>query len=392
MHVLIIPSWYPEFKGDNFGGFFREQAISLKKSGVDVGIIYPNIKSVKKFTPLKHKTYDTFFYEDNGVNVFQCNSYNWMPKNQKVSTHLWAFFGMLLFEKYKKKYGLPDVIHVQSMLNGCLLARNIKAKFNIPFIVTEHSSDFIRGRHADRITKWALSLTKKASYRLAVSNSQVEYLTSKSIDLTWDFLPNIVNQKFLDSTVKKNERYNFIHVASLNRNKGTALLIDAFASSFKDKPDVTLTVCGDGPEMPNIQKQIEDYGIESQVYLRGHLSRELVLQEMCMSSSLVVSSYYETFSIVCIEALAVGIPVVATKCGGPESIITAENGLIVEKGCRIALAKGMVNIFEQRQRYDPKKLKEDCNKRFGEVAVIERLKVIMKQSIDENKASKIDKL
>ena len=120
MHVLIIPSWYPRFKGDNFGGFFREQAIALKRSGVDVGVIYPNIKSMKKFIPGRNKPYNTFFYKDHDVIIFQCDSYNWIPRHQKLSTALWSFLGMILFKKYIKKHGLPDVIHVQSMLNGCL--------------------------------------------------------------------------------------------------------------------------------------------------------------------------------------------------------------------------------------------------------------------------------
>ena len=389
MHVLIIPSWYPRFKGDNFGGFFREQAIALKRSGVDVGVIYPNIKSMKKFIPGRNKPYNTFFYKDHDVIIFQCDSYNWIPRHQKLSTALWSFLGMILFKKYIKKHGLPDVIHVQSMLNGCLLAKNIKAKFNIPFIVTEHSSSFIRQRHTDKITNWALSLTKNASYRLAVSKSQVEYLAGKSTDLTWKFLPNIVNQTFLDSSIGQIKGYNFIHIASLDRNKGTALLIDAFASRFKGRQGVTLTICGDGPEKANIQSQIKGHGIGRQVHLRGQLSREQILQEMRIASSLVVASYYETFSIACIEALAVGIPVVATKCGGPESIITPKNGLLVAKGCRAALADGMTAIFDNKEKFDPEKIKQECKKTFGEVVIISKLKAIMQRSIDENTSREV---
>ena len=46
LHVLIIPSWYPEHKDHYMGSFFREQAIGIYKNGCKVGIIYPELKSL----------------------------------------------------------------------------------------------------------------------------------------------------------------------------------------------------------------------------------------------------------------------------------------------------------------------------------------------------------
>ena len=46
LHILIIPSWYPEFEGDYVGSFFREQAIGISRQNCKVGIIYPELKSL----------------------------------------------------------------------------------------------------------------------------------------------------------------------------------------------------------------------------------------------------------------------------------------------------------------------------------------------------------
>ena len=49
MHVLIIPSWYPEYPEDVRGCFFREQALALQKYGCKVGVIYPQLRSLKNW-------------------------------------------------------------------------------------------------------------------------------------------------------------------------------------------------------------------------------------------------------------------------------------------------------------------------------------------------------
>ena len=48
MHVLIIPSWYPEHSEDVGGGFFREQALALQTHGCKVGVIYPQLRPLSR--------------------------------------------------------------------------------------------------------------------------------------------------------------------------------------------------------------------------------------------------------------------------------------------------------------------------------------------------------
>lgn len=383
MHVLIIPSWYPRIKGDNFGSFFREQAIALNNQGVKVGVIYPNIQSINKIRFAGFSFYKEFSYNDCGVNVLQCNTFNWTPKIQKTSSYLWAAWGMRLFKQYISKYGMPDIVQAQSMLNACILAKQLKSKYNIPYIVTEHSSAFIRGRFSPSELKWALSFTNEASHRFAVSQAQVDFLSSKSAELKWSYLPNIVNRAFLESEPSNTVNYNFIHVANLDKNKGTALVLEAFANEFKGDSNVFLTVCGDGPERELLEVLVQQFNLSDQVTFTGVLSRDEVLEQMKRASSLIVSSYFETFSIVCIEALAIGIPVVATRCGGPESIINSLNGLLVDKGCSSSLSEGMRKIYSEKHRFKSELIKKDCATRFSEDAVVNKLKEVMLNIVSE---------
>ena len=109
------------------------------------------------------------------------------------------------------------------------------------------------------------------------------------------------------------------------------MLIRAFSKAFKDQPKVNLTIVGDGPEYNNLNNLIKTLKMEKQISLYGSANREEVKMLLQKSDAFVFSSQYETFGVVLIEAMACGLPVVATKCGGPESIIDSDKvGLLSE--------------------------------------------------------------
>ena len=77
LHVLIIPSWYPEHKDHYMGSFFREQAIGIYKNGCKVGIIYPELKSLRNTLDIRLIP-RILSFEDNGVNTIKLRWSNWM--------------------------------------------------------------------------------------------------------------------------------------------------------------------------------------------------------------------------------------------------------------------------------------------------------------------------
>ena len=71
--------------------------------------------------------------------------------------------------------------------------------------------------------------------------------------------------------------------------------------------------------------------LEQRVRLLGALSREQARDELRGCDCFVLPSRHESFGVVLAEATACGRPVISTRCGGPESIVTKENGILVEK-------------------------------------------------------------
>lgn len=382
MHILIIPSWYPLFKGDIGGSFFREQAIALKKSGHKVGVIYPQIRSVLDIKGIFTKPFGHRAENDNGVETFRWYSINPFPKLPELSRRYWVSCGLRLFDLYVKKYGKPNIIHVHSLLNAGYLAQLIYEKYDIPYVVTEHSSAFSRNLISEDVIYSLKSVVLHAKGCIAVSRIFSEYLEGKFPSSVWQYIPNIVNDSFFENGeevfINQAEKKRIISICSLNKNKNTALLIKAFSQVLLqlENDAVELVIGGDGEERHNLNILVKELKLENNVKFLGTLSRNQVKEEIKKSSLFVVSSKYETFGVVAIEALALGKPVVATKCGGPESIITSDVGILVENDSVSDLAKGILHVCTHLENYDAQRLKNYCFNNFSEIKVIDKLNEI----------------
>ena len=119
--------------------------------------------------------------------------------------------------------------------------------------------------------------------------------------------------------------------------KNFPALIRAFA---KVKPmDARLRILGEGPEMNAIRKEIERLGLQARVDLLGYQPQPWVHYEE--ARCFVLPSAKEPFGLVLVEALAHGLPVIATDCHGPREILTEGIGTIVAQGDEDAMAQAM---------------------------------------------------
>ena len=91
------------------------------------------------------------------------------------------------------------------------------------------------------------------------------------------------------------------------------------------------------------------------------------------SNVFVLSSHSETFSVVCIEAMALGLPVIATACGGPEEFVTDEVGVLVKTSDVDALALAMNEMYENSHKYNRIKIADFCKSNFAPKVIAEKL-------------------
>lgn len=375
LHILVIPSWYPRFDGDIGGSFFREQALALQKTGHQVGVIYPQFRSIKDVKGVYSKPYGVQYINDNGLPTYKFHHLA-IPKLNKIQRERWVRYGLQLFHKYIEKFGMPDIIHIHSLNPAGFLALEIKSKYGIPFIVTEHSSAFARGLISKSNINYLNKVVKASSHNIAVSQNFTTLLNDIFQVNNWSHIPNIVNSDFIDfdsnSHHSKNE-FIYLSICFLTKIKAIDNLIHAFALIHGKTPNAILRIGGDGIEKERLEVIAKELNLEDKVQFLGNLSRLEVKLEMAKSSVFVLPSRYETFGVVLIEALALGLPVIATKCGGPESIINDNVGTLVEVDSIEELSEAMLNAYIDYDKYKSKDIRQYCIDNFSEEAVTSKL-------------------
>jgi glycosyltransferase involved in cell wall biosynthesis len=112
--------------------------------------------------------------------------------------------------------------------------------------------------------------------------------------------------------------------------------------------------------------------MSDRVIFRGRLSRTEMQNEMQAANCFVLPSRYEAFGVVLIEAMATGLPVIATRSGGPESIVTPVNGLLVDPENADQLSRAMEHIMIHIGEYQEEKIREGTLQKFGNTSVMEQ--------------------
>jgi glycosyltransferase involved in cell wall biosynthesis len=118
-------------------------------------------------------------------------------------------------------------------------------------------------------------------------------------------------------------------VGRLSPEKGQAGLLEAFASVRTKHPKASLVLAGDGPDRTNLGAIAKDLGIGDAVTFVGRLTEEDALAEIARSDVLVLPSFMEGLPIVLMEAMAIGVPVIASRIAGiPELVEDGKTGLL----------------------------------------------------------------
>jgi glycosyltransferase involved in cell wall biosynthesis len=380
-HVLVIPSWYLARPGDINGSFFREQALALHRHGCKLGVIYPQLRSMRQWRGLAGGDNGPRREFDQGMPVLRSPGVNPFPLLHRAACAWWVRHGLKLYRQYVAEFGRPDVVHAHSALYGGALARQLWLREGVPYVLTEHSSMYPRNRVSPAQARIAREVARDARRRFAVSASFGGFLEGYfGADVgSWEVMPNIVDASFGERALgaaATDDNFAFLTVGGLNENKNIHGLFEAFARGFANEPRVHLRIGGHGPERARLEKLALQLGIADRVSFLGALTREQVAEELARAQALVHPSRYETFGVVIVEALAMGRPVVATRCGGPDGIITARDGLLVPVDDVDALADAMRELRARIDRYDAAAIRQSCLERFGEAAMVARLRAV----------------
>jgi glycosyltransferase involved in cell wall biosynthesis len=141
-----------------------------------------------------------------------------------------------------------------------------------------------------------------------------------------------------------------LNVGRLHPQKGQDVLIDAFARARRQVPQLVLVLVGEGRFREGLEEKARAAGLAAAVQLRGALRD--VTPYYKMADIFVFPSRYEAFGIALLEAMAAGLPVVASKTGGIPELVTEEAGLLVSVGDVHGLATALTSLATDPVRRD----------------------------------------
>lgn len=387
MRVCIVPSWYPTPDQPLSGVFFREQAQALARAGFTVGVVAPYFRAARHA-----RAYWTSgprgvrITDDAGMPTYQDFHLN-IPLADAVNARRWVRSGLALFERYVAEHGMPDLVHAHSAAMGGVCAAAIQQRWGVPFVLTGHSSAYARGALDAREVALARAASASASARIVVSpalGASVEAVLGEAAN-PWVWVPNMVDARFFALPLAEragaratdpDRPFTFLCIGGLHPAKGHADLIEAFAAAFPGDSRTRLRLGGEGPQRSVLESRIAALGMGRHIELLGALTREDVARELLAADAFVLPSHIETFGVVLAEALACGLPVIATRSGGPQSIVTDADGLLVPPADAPALADALRTMREQSARYDSADIRARTLARFGEDAVVSHLAAI----------------
>lgn len=365
MKIAIISRGKPTSNYPLNGIFEFDQAKALAKKGIDVSFIAIDFRIW-----LDKRKYGLFQYSCEGVQVFELS----IPINvYRRAIPILQQLLLIPFRAMLKSFGKPDVVHAH-FYSIAAIASILKKKYGIPFIITEHSSKL--NKPAEQISnldkKLAIKAYENTDQIICVSEA-LRHNIKNNFQHESIVIPNMVDNEsfyFFQNNNKNNKPFIFVSVGNLKPIKDFDKLIEAFS---RVKGDARLIIIGEGPERERLENLIDKLHLTSQVKLMGQLNRSEINKIYQESHVFVLPSQSETFGVSYIEAMYAGLPVIATRCGGPESFVEESNGIMVPVGDISLLANAMNEMRHQYKNYDPRQISESTMRRFSPSCIAEQI-------------------
>jgi glycosyltransferase involved in cell wall biosynthesis len=272
---------------------------------------------------------------------------------------------------------------------------------NVKFITLEHSSFYLRITNKldklDLIKKFLLFFIKRtvllSNGIICVSESLKESMKKLGFNNKFYVIPNVVFEGFENIKIKQSFEDNIIKIISVfNLNDKTknisGLLIgfkkflDTYKKEFKDK-DIILDIYGDGKDKRKLTNLASELNLlNKNVFFKGVIDNKVLKDLMSNYDFFVMFSRVETFSVVTLEAMLCGLPVIATKCGGPEEYLKPEYGILIDKEDIEQLVNAFYFMCKNYKNFDREKISEFVKENYSYSKISNKFKELYQEILN----------
>ena len=326
MNVLLFSCWYPSKYNPINGIFIREHAKSIKTTNVHIKVL----ALLCVFDNVFYNKESEVIIDEDGIEThliyLKSRYYKWLYVNipfQYLSA--WKYFRKNIYSSFQ-----PDIIHSNIIYPSGIIGYFLSKKLNKPHIITEHWSKLDQF-----FSKNIYSFFGKMAYDKAASISVVsEFLKKRvekhTVNRNICRVPNVLNNSFGYKQKQIHpDTIVFSAIATWQKPKLPFLMMEAveLLQQSQDK-QIEFILVGDGPLLDEMKHVASGYN--TKIRFTGNLDRKEIALVLERSDFFLHASEIETFSLVVIEALATGTPVIASNVGGIPELINMDNGLLCE--------------------------------------------------------------
>jgi len=351
MKVCMLTTSFPRSEEDYSGIFILRLCKALASLGVSVEVVAPMGEEgysetkigecrVSRFSYFFPKKWQKLAYGPGGI-----------PAN--LSRNPWLFFQVplfvlaFLFKSYRRTAG-TDLIHAHWIYSG-LVAWILKKSRGIPFVITVRGEDALRSRRSGLARAISLWILRQADCVTTVNEEFKAWLIDQNFPS--DRVLFIRNGVDLKSSKKGKSSGvdRLLYVGSLIPRKGVRYLVDALSILVSRGIEVRLTLIGDGEERAELERLVKEGGLATYVEFVGSRIPADIPAWMAQSDCLVLPSLWEGTPNVVLEAMACGLPVVASDLPGIREVVRdGMTGLLTKPQNAEDLAQKLLMLIRDR--------------------------------------------
>jgi len=323
--------------------------------------------------------------EEEGIKILSLNA-----KFKCNPLIIWRVISIIKKEK-------PQILH-SFLFHANFLGRVIGKLRNVPIIISSIHNEYFGGILREKLLKWTdrfCNITTIVSKGAAERMIDLKVVSKNKLKVIYNGI-DLENFPFrkLEARTKIRKELNIeenkkilISVGRLHEAKGCPYLIKAMKILKEKYPHILLIVLGEGPEGKKIEEQIKELKLEKNILLLGQ--KENISEYLNASDVFVMPSLWEGLPIALLEAMACGLPVVATRVGGvPEVVEDGKSSFLVELKNPRGLAEKIIKTLEMSEE-ERKKMGERgrkiVEKKFSIEQMVKEYENLYQELLEKNK-------